>query len=130
MQSVGRKEVFAQAMGKNTLRFKVTAFAISAVLAALAGSLYAHYVIYIDPTSFTVMESILVISMVIIDGTGSLWGPMIGAIVLVMLPEALRFLGLPSSVAANLRQIVYGVLLVVMMMIRPGGLMGRYGFGR
>jgi branched-chain amino acid transport system permease protein len=100
------------------------------VLAALAGSLYAHYVTYIDPTSFTVMESILVISMVIIDGTGSLWGPMIGAIVLVMLPEALRFLGLPSSVAANLRQIVYGVLLVVMMMIRPGGLMGRYGFGR
>jgi branched-chain amino acid transport system permease protein len=130
MQSVGRKEVFAQAMGKNTLRFKVTAFAVSAVLAALAGSLYAHYVTYIDPTSFTVMESILVISMVIIDGTGSLWGPMIGAIVLVMLPEALRFLGLPSSVAANLRQIVYGVLLVVMMMIRPGGLMGRYGFGR
>lgn len=100
------------------------------MLAALAGSLYAHYVIYIDPTSFMVMESILVISMVIIDGTGSLWGPMIGAIVLVMLPEALRFLGLPSSVAANLRQIVYGVLLVVMMMIRPGGLMGRYGFGR
>jgi branched-chain amino acid transport system permease protein len=130
MQSVGRKEVFAQAMGKNTLRFKVTAFAVSAVLAALAGSLYAHYVTYIDPTSFTVMESLLVISMVIIDGTGSLWGPMIGAIVLVMLPEALRFLGLPSSVAANLRQIVYGVLLVVMMMIRPGGLMGRYGFGR
>jgi branched-chain amino acid transport system permease protein len=130
MPSVGRKDVFAQAMGKNTLRFKVTAFAVSAVLAALAGSLYAHYVTYIDPTSFTVMESILVISMVIIDGTGSLWGPMIGAIVLVMLPEALRFLGLPSSVAANLRQIVYGVLLVVMMMIRPGGLMGRYGFGR
>lgn len=130
MQSVGWKEVFAQAVGKNTLRFKVTAFAVSAVLAALAGSLYAHYVTYIDPTSFTVTESILVLSMVIIGGAGSLWGPMVGAIVLVMLPEALRFLGLPSSVAANLRQIVYGVLLVVMIMIRPGELMGRYGFGR
>jgi branched-chain amino acid transport system permease protein len=130
MQSVGRKEVFAQTMGKNTLRFKITAFAVSAILAALAGSLYAHYITYIDPTSFTVMESILVISMVIIDGAGGLWGPMVGAIVLVMLPQALRFLGLPSSIAANLRQIVYGVLLVVMMMIRPGGLMRRYGFGR
>lgn len=130
LRAIREDEVFAQAMGKNTLRFKITAFALSAMLAASAGSLYAHYVTYIDPTSFTVMESILVISMVIIGGAGSLWGPMIGAIVLVMLPEALRFLGLPSSAAANLRQIVYGVLLVVMMMMRPSGLMGRYGFGR
>jgi len=130
LRAIREDEVFAQAMGKNTVRFKITAFAVSAMLAASAGSLYAHYVTYIDPTSFTVMESILVISMVIIGGAGSLWGPMVGAIVLVMLPEALRFLGLPSSIAANLRQIVYGVLLVVMMMIRPGGLMGRYGFGR
>jgi branched-chain amino acid transport system permease protein len=108
----------------------VTAFAVSAALAASAGSLYAHYITYIDPTSFTVMESILVISMVIIGGAGSKWGPVIGAVVLVTLPEALRFIGLPSSVAANLRQIFYGTLLVIMMMFRPRGLVGRYGFGR
>ncbi|OHE77156.1 MAG: branched-chain amino acid ABC transporter permease [Verrucomicrobia bacterium GWF2_62_7] len=130
LHAIREDEVFAQALGKNTLRFKVTAFAVSAALAAMAGSLYAHYITYIDPTSFTVMESILVISMVIIGGAGSLWGPLVGAVVLVTLPEALRFVGLPSSVAANLRQIIYGALLVVMMMVRPKGLVGRYGFGR
>jgi len=76
------------------------------------------------------MESILVISMVIIGGAGSPWGPAIGAAVLVTLPEALRFVGFPTSAAANLRQIVYGALLVVMMMVRPRGLVGRYAFGR
>lgn len=130
LHAIREDEVFAKSLGKNTLHFKVTAFAISAALAAMAGSLYAHYVTYIDPTSFTVMESILVISMVIIGGAGSTWGPLIGAAVLVTLPEVLRFIGLPSSVAANLRQVFYGSLLVVMMMFRPRGLAGRYGFGR
>lgn len=105
-------------------------FAISAALAASAGSLYAHYISYIDPTSFTVMESILVLSMVIIGGAGSLWGPFVGASVLVILPEALRFMGLPTALAANARQIIYGSLLVIMMLFRPRGLVGRYGFGR
>lgn len=121
-------EVLAKSLGKNTLRFKVTAFAVSAALAASAGSLYAHYITYIDPTSFTVMESILIISMVIIGGAGSLWGPLAGALVLLTLPEALRFIGLPSAAAANLRQIIYGTLLVLMMMFRPRGLLGKYNF--
>jgi branched-chain amino acid transport system permease protein len=130
LHAIREDEVFAKAHGKNTLYFKVTAFAVSAALAAIAGSLYAHYISYIDPTSFTVMESILIISMVIIGGAGSLWGPLVGAVVLVTLPEALRFVGLPSAVAANLRQIIYGALLVVMMMFRPRGLVGKYGFSR
>ncbi len=130
LHAIREDDVFAQALGKNTLRFKVTAFAVSAALAAMAGSLYAHYITYIDPTSFTVMESILMIAMVIIGGAGSVWGPLVGAVVLVTLPEALRFVGLPSSVAANLRQLIYGTLLVVIMMVRPRGLVGKYGFGR
>jgi len=130
LHAIREDEVFAKALGKNTLYFKATAFAVGAVLAAMAGSLYAHYITYIDPTSFTVMESILVISMVIIGGAGSLWGPLVGAVVLVTLPEALRFVGLPSSVAANLRQIFYGSLLVIMMMFRPRGLVGSYGFSK
>lgn len=130
LQAIREDEVFTKALGKNALWFKVAVFAMSAALAASAGSLYAHYTTYIDPTSFTVMESILVISMVIIGGAGSRWGPLIGAVVLVTLPEALRFIGLPSSVAANLRQIIYGALLVIMMMFRPRGLVGKYGFGR
>jgi len=130
LHAIREDEGFAQALGKNTLRFKVTAFAVSAAIAAMAGSLYGRYITYIDPTSFTVMESILIISMVIIGGSSSSWGPLIGAIALVMLPEALRFVGLPNGVAANLRQVFYGALLVIMIMFRPRGLVGRYGFGR
>ena len=130
LHAIREDELFAKSLGKNSLRFKVTVCAVSAALAASAGGLYAHYITYIDPTSFTVMESILILSMVIIGGAGSLWGPLIGAVVLVTLPEALRFVGLPSSVAANLRQILYGALLVVMMMFRPRGLVGTYAFRR
>jgi len=130
LHAIREDEVLARAVGKNTLYFKVTVFAVSAALAAMAGSLYAHYITYIDPTNFTVMESILVLSMVIIGGAGSMWGPLVGAAVLVILPEALRFVGLPSSVAANIRQILYGGLLVVFMILRPRGLMGKYAFGK
>jgi branched-chain amino acid transport system permease protein len=76
------------------------------------------------------MESIFIISIVIIGGAGSLWGPVIGSVVLVSLPEILRFVGLPNSVAANLRQILYGALLVICMLWRPRGLMGKYSFSQ
>jgi branched-chain amino acid transport system permease protein len=130
LHAIREDETFAESLGKNTLYFKVVAFAVSAALAAVAGSLYAHFITFIDPTSFTVTESILVLSMVIIGGAGSLWGSLAGAVVLVTLPEALRLIGLPTLEAAILRQVIYGSLLVVMMMVRPTGLVGRYGFGR
>lgn len=130
LHAIREDKVMAGSLAKNTLCYKVTAFAVSAALAAMAGSLYASYITYIDPTNFTVMESILVLSMVIIGGAGSKWGPVIGAVVLVVLPEALRFVGFPSAIAANMRQIIYGALLVIMMMFRSRGLVGKYGFGR
>ena len=130
LRAIREDEVFVSALGKNPFRYKIIAFAVSAALAASAGSLYAHYLTYIDPTNFTVMESIFVISIVIIGGAGSRYGPLIGAVVLVSLPEVLRFIGLPNSVGANLRQIIYGALLIMMMKFRPRGLVGKYGFGR
>jgi len=130
LRAIREDEIFAKAQGKNPLYFKVAAFAMSAALASTAGSLFAHYITYIDPVSFTVVDSILIISMVVIGGAGNLWGPVAGAVILVVLPEALRFIGVSSGAAANLRQIVYGSLLVVMMMFRSRGLLGHYGFGR
>ena len=128
LKAIREDEVFTQAAGKNVAAFKVLVFMIGACLAGLAGGLYACYISFIDPTSFTVMESIFIISVVIIGGAGNLWGSVLGAAVLVILPEALRFLGLPSSVAANVRQILYGSLLVVFMLWRPQGLIGEYSF--
>lgn len=128
LKAIREDEVFAQAMGKNVAVYKVLIFVIGAGMAAVAGSMYAYYISFIDPTSFTVMESIFIISIVIIGGAASLWGSVIGAVVLVTLPELLRFVGLPSSVAANVRQILYGGLLVVFMMWRPQGFLGEYSF--
>jgi branched-chain amino acid transport system permease protein len=128
--AIREDEIFAASLGRNTLRCKLTVFGTSAMLAGLAGALYASYVTYIDPSSFGVTESILCISMIAIGGPGSCWGAVLGASTLVVLPEALCFLGLPTGAAANLRQIIYGTLLVVMMIARPQGFLGRYAFGR
>lgn len=120
----------ARSFGKNPLYFRISSFTLAGVLAGGAGGVFAYHVAYITPRSFSVAESILVITMVILGGAGSIAGPIIGATVLVLLPEALRFLGLSSGVAANVRQIIYGALLLTMMAVRPMGLLGTYGFAR
>jgi len=113
--ALSEDEIFTKSLGKKIYFAKVASFTIGAMFAAIPGVLYAHYISYIDPTSFTVDESIFILSIVIIGGMRSLWGAAIAAAVLVILPEALRFVGMPSNVAANMRQILYGVALVVMM---------------
>lgn len=128
LQAIREDEVAALAMGKNVNKYKLTVFVIGAFFAGVAGSLYAHYITFIDPSSFTVMESITILLMVVFGGMGSLAGSFVGAMVLVILPELLRFLGMPSSVAAPLRQMIYGLLLVVLMLKRPQGILGRYKF--
>ncbi|MGO9122904.1 MAG: branched-chain amino acid ABC transporter permease [Desulfomonilaceae bacterium] len=130
LKSIREDEIFSKTAGKNVAAYKVIIFVIGGGLAAVAGSLYASYISYIDPTSFSITESILILSMIIIGGAGSLTGSVLGAVVLVALPELLRFVGLPVSVAANLRQILYGGLLVIFMICRPQGLLGEYSFGR
>jgi branched-chain amino acid transport system permease protein len=123
-------ELLTRAYGKETAHIKVVAFAVASAIAGGAGAVYAHYISFIDPTSFGVGESILVLSMLIVGGAASRWGAVVGAVVLVALPEILRFVGLPSSIAANLRQILYGAILVIMIMFRPRGLVGKYSFAR
>lgn len=128
LQGIREDEIAAQAMGKDVNRHKLLVFIIGAFFAGIAGSLYAHYITFIDPSSFTVMESISILLMVVFGGMGSLRGSFLGAAVLVVLPELLRFLGLPSAVAAPLRQMIYGLLLILLMLKRPQGLVGRYRF--
>ncbi|TAL67856.1 MAG: branched-chain amino acid ABC transporter permease [Bacteroidetes bacterium] len=128
LKAIREDEILAQSLGKNVSLFKVKVFMLSAGLASISGVLYATFITYIDPTSFTVMESIFIISIVIIGGTGNLWGSVLGAVVLVSLPELLRFVGLPSSIAANIRQILYGVMLVIFMIWRPQGFIGEFSF--
>lgn len=123
-------EVFAKAVGKKVALVKVKVLVVAAGMAAVGGCLYAYYISFIDPTSFTAMESILILSIVIVGGAGSQWGPVLGAVVLVTLPELLRFVGLPGAIAANVRQILYGLALVGFMVWRPQGLIGENTFDR
>ncbi len=130
LKGIREDETYMISIGKNTATFKTSAFVVGAILAGLCGSIYAGYITFIDPSSFTISESIFILAIVIIGGAGSLWGPIVGASVLVLLPELLRFIGLPSSMAANIRQILYGGLLVAFMMWRPRGFLGEYAFQR
>ena len=128
LRSIREDDLFAQSLGKNVNQYKVLSFSIAAGLSAIAGALYAHYITFIDPTSFTIPESVFMLSIVIVGGAGRLGGSIIGAVLLVSIPELLRFVGMPSSIAANMRQILYGGLLVLFMMFRPKGIYGEFGF--
>ncbi len=119
-------ELAARGLGKNTRLLKVQVFAISSAFVAIGGALYAAHVRYIDPTSATLDESILMLSMVVVGGIGNFRGPVVGAAMLILLPEFLRAVSLPESVAANLRLLIYGLMLILMMHFRPQGIAGQY----
>jgi branched-chain amino acid transport system permease protein len=128
LRAIRDDEIAAIAIAKNTVSAKTSAFALSAALAAVPGALFAGYARFIDPTSFTLAESILVLSMVVIGGAGSIAGPLVGSLLLVLMPEGLRYLQVQDAVAANARQIAYGLALVVLMRLRPQGMAGEYHF--
>jgi branched-chain amino acid transport system permease protein len=125
LRAVREDEIAAQAMGKNVVLVKIVITTISSALGALGGSLYAHYITYINPSSFTLEESIFIMSLVILGGTERLAGPVVGAFILLAVPEALKFLAIPDTVAAPTRQILYGALLILFMFVRPEGILGR-----
>jgi len=128
LKAIREDEIAASAMGKNLPLLKIWAFTVAGGVAAISGSLYATYVTYIDPTSFTLDESIFLIAVVLVGGSGNMKGPLVGALFMILLPEALRFLGLPDTIAPNVRQMIYGVLLIILMRYRPQGIAGEYKF--
>lgn len=125
LKATREDEQAAQAMGKNTPLFKLKVFMCGAFFAGIAGALYAHKITFIDPSSFTVMHSITILLMVIFGGMGTLKGAVLGAFLLIVIPESLRFVGISSSVDAQIRQMLYGLILVVLMIYRPQGIIGK-----
>lgn len=125
LTAIRSDELSVSSLGRNPIKFKTWAFFISAAFSGLAGLIYASYISYIDPTSFTIDESIFILTALFIGGIGNIRGPVLGAMFVVLLPEMLRFIGLPDAIAANLRQIIYGLALVLVMYFRPQGLWGK-----
>jgi branched-chain amino acid transport system permease protein len=130
LQAIRDDEIAAQAMGKNVVLVKIVVACVSSALGAMAGSLYAHYITYINPSSFSLHESIFIATLVILGGSERLSGPVVGAFLLLAIPEVLKFLAIPDTVAAPMRQIIYGGLLIVFMLVRPEGILGRARHGR
>ena len=126
LKAIREDESTAQVFGYRTLYFKLAVFVISAALAALAGSLFASYITFIDPLSFTLMESIFIMAIIILGGLANHKGALLGALLLILLPEILRFIGFPVDIAAYMRQVTYGLILIGLMLYRPRGLLGEY----
>jgi branched-chain amino acid transport system permease protein len=108
-------EVACQAMGIDKTRTKLTAFALGATWAAMAGVVFAAKTTFINPASFTIWESVMILCVVVLGGMGSILGVIIGAMVLILLPEYLRAF-------SQYRMLIFGAMLVITMVFRPGGI--------
>lgn len=118
LRAIRDHETTAQVMGINTPAYKIMIFTLAAAVAGVAGSLYAHYITFINPESFGLHTSILLLCMVVLGGMGSIAGSVVGAVILAVLPEMLRQF-------KDYQDLLYGALLVGLLILRPQGLMGR-----
>jgi branched-chain amino acid transport system permease protein len=124
-------ESAAEALGKNVAAAKTLAVGFACAGAGIAGALYALHTSFVNVESFTMDYSVLVMAMVIIGGIGTLWGPLIGAALLLSLPAGLSFLPfIPPSEVGAVQQILYGLAMTFLMVFRPAGLVGDLSRGR
>jgi branched-chain amino acid transport system permease protein len=128
LESVRDDAFGAQALGKNVFKLKIQSLVISAFFAGIAGSLYAHYISYIDPSTFFLTDIIIIFTIVIVGGLASLRGSILAAIIIIALPELLRFVDLPSSIIGPMRQMIYAIILILILMFKPRGLFGKIDF--
>lgn len=115
LRSIHGGEMAATAMGVNVSRLKIQVFILSALVASVSGSLYAHFVTFISPTTCSIMFSILLVMMVVVGGMANVWGCVLGAALITLLPEYLR-------VFEDYDVLVYGFILLLIVMFLPGGI--------
>lgn len=124
LRTVATDEATASSVGINPQRSKLAAFVVSAVLASVAGSLYAHTASYVSPESFSFATILTFFMMLFVGGLGSVWGAILGSLIITVVPEVV-----PASVA-TWQPTIFGVLLVVLLIVRPSGLLGSTGSSR
>jgi len=122
LKSIREDEIAAQSCGKDTYWFKMWALVISAGMAGVAGSLYVHYINFIDPTSFTMWITFFLLLIIMVGGLGNNLGAVLASVMFVAVREGLRFIGLPTSIGAPLQQLILGVLLLLVTILAPQGL--------
>ena len=124
LRAIREDEQAVAAAGKGVLRAKVEAAALAGAFGGIAGGLYATFLSFIDPYSFDLDASILLLTMIVVGGARTLGGSILGPFLLLALPQALTLVAIPNSLAAPLRQLIYGVLLMAFALFRPQGLLG------
>jgi branched-chain amino acid transport system permease protein len=124
LKAIREDELAVAAAGKGVLGAKVSAAALAGAFAGIAGGLYATYLSFIDPSSFDLDASILLLTMVVVGGARTLAGSIVGPFVLLALPQLLSLVAIPTTIAAAMRQLIYGALLIAFAMFRPQGLLG------
>jgi branched-chain amino acid transport system permease protein len=117
------EEAFA-GLGRKAVQIKVTLFAIACAVAGLAGGLYAHNYQFVAPEQFDIVASATILTMVVVGGVRTVWGPVCGAILLQLLPQLIHFLELPPSVTGPLQGLIFTGLVLTFLFVRPGGLLG------
>jgi branched-chain amino acid transport system permease protein len=124
LEGIREDEVASQAMGKDTFRFKLNVLWFGSFFAGLAGCLYAHYMSFIDPSCISINQTIVILLMVILGGVRSNLGAVLGAVIIICIPEVLRFWNLPGHVTGALKQIIFSVTLILLMLFREEGILG------
>ena len=131
-EAIREDEIAARAMGINTTHIKLLAFAMGASFGGIAGGMFSAIQAFISPESFVLVESVMVLSMVVLGGMGNVWGVVLGAVLLSFVPELLRYTVEPVQMALFgrtiiepevIRMLLFGLALVLMMLYRPAGLL-------
>jgi branched-chain amino acid transport system permease protein len=118
------EELAFTALGRDATSMKIVIFAIGCGIAGVAGGVYAYYFQYISPDQFEVLQSAAILTMVVLGGMGTTFGPVIGAVLLLAIPQAITFLNLPPSIMAPTQGIIFTVLVLLFMFLRPAGIVG------
>ena len=127
LTAIREDEQAVEVFGYRATHYKLAIWVVSAMMAGLAGGLFSSWTSFIDPNSFILLESVLLVSIVILGGLASIRGSLMGAMAFVLLEEGMRFLPfIPNEFVGQARQVVLGVLLVALMLFRPQGLAGRF----
>ena len=124
-QAIRDDETAAAILGKNTYYYKILSMAISTFFAGIAGSLFVHHINFIDPTIFDVQFFVLILTMLIAGGLGSLLGSIIGVLIISVLAELMRFVVINPSIIGTFREMLFAIALIIILLLKPRGMLGK-----
>jgi branched-chain amino acid transport system permease protein len=125
MEAIRDDETSIKVLGKNTEMVKYKVLFFAGTICGIAGIIFASFITFIDPFSFLLPPLITILTITILGGLASFWGPILGAAIITTIPELLRFVGLPSSILGPMRILIYALILILVLIYWPKGITGR-----